>query len=74
MKTIDLTPNWQTIVAMCCEVIGNPNADNETKNSSKKELMRLAKFVDDQDAEAKKNTWTTLDVIVAEERAKGNII
>lgn len=74
METIDITPTWQTIVAMSCEVIANPNADAEAKETLKSELMRLAKIVDDQNAEAKKDQWTTLDVIVAEERAKGNLI
>jgi hypothetical protein len=74
MKTIDITPTWQTIVSIGCEVIANPNADQEAKESFRDELMRLAKIVDDQNAEAKKNQWTTLDVIVAEERAKGNLI
>lgn len=74
MQTIDITPTWQTIVAMSCEVIANPNADREAKETLKSELMRLAKIVDDQNAEAKKNQWTTLDVIIIEERAKGNLI
>jgi hypothetical protein len=36
--------------------------------------MRLAKMVDDQNEQARKNTWTTLGEIVEEERKKGNLI
>lgn len=71
---LDCTPSWQAVVSMCCEVLSNPSADRESKESCKAELMRIAKIVDDQIEEAKKNTWTTLDVIVEEERAKGNIL
>ena len=74
MKTIDMTPTWQTIVTMCCEVMTNPNAGREAQESCKEELLRLAKIVDDQNEEAKKNTWTTLDVIIEEERKKGNLL
>lgn len=54
MKTIDMTPSWATIVVMCCEVIGNPNADREAKDSCRDELLRLAKIVDKQNEEARK--------------------
>lgn len=74
MKTIDITPTWQTIVTMCCEVMTNPNAGREAQESCKEELLRLAKIVDDQNEEAKKNTWTTLGEIVEEELKKGKVL
>lgn len=74
METIDITPSWQSVVSMCCEVLSNPKADYEAKQSCKAELMRLAKIVDDQNEEMKQNKWTTLGEIIEEERAKGNLL
>lgn len=69
MKTIDCTPSWQYIVIMCYEVITNPNADREAKESCKAELLRLAKIVDDQIEEAKKPP-VPLGVLIDEMREK----
>jgi hypothetical protein len=72
--TIDTTPSWQTLVSMGLKTMEDPDADRELVEAFKSELMRLAKMVDDQNEQARKNTWTTLDMIVEEERKKGNLI
>jgi hypothetical protein len=77
MKTIDMTPTWQTIVTMCCEVMTNPNAGREAQESCKEELLGLAKIVDDQNASIHEIYYgrkTTLGDIIEEERKKGNLL
>ena len=69
MKTIDCTPSWAYVVTMCCEVMTNPNADPQSKADCKSELMRLAKIVDDQIAQANEPP-TTLGVLLEEMREK----
>lgn len=69
MKTIDCTPSWAYVVTMCCEVMTNPNADLETKANCKAELLRLAKIVDDQIAQANEPP-TNLGVLLEEMREK----
>lgn len=72
--TIDTTPSWQTLVSMGLKTMEDPDADRELIETFKDELMRLAKIVDDQNEEARKNTWTTFGEIVEEERKKGNLL
>ena len=69
MKTIDCTPSWAYVVTMCCEVLTSADADPQSKAEAKKELMRLAKIVDDQIAKANEPP-TTLDVLLEEMREK----
>ncbi len=59
---------------MGLKTMEDPDADRELVEAFKSELMRLAKMVDDQNEQARKNTWTTLGEIVEEERKKGNLI
>jgi len=69
MKTIDMTPSWETITVMCLEVITNPLADREAKDACKQELFRLARTVDQQNAELKayNEKTTTVGELLAEQ-------
>ena len=55
MKTIDITPTWQALMPTMLAVLTNPKSSKASKKGITKELMRLAKIVDDQNAEAKSN-------------------
>lgn len=74
MENLTASPSWQTVVLMCCEVLANPNAGKTEIESCKSELLRLAKIVDDHNEWMAQDRSTTLDVIIAEERAKGNML
>ena len=54
-KTIDITPTWSALILPMVEVLKNPKADPQAKKEVQAELLRLAKIVDDQNEEAKKN-------------------
>tara|TARA_B100000035_G_C21030044_1_gene567943 strand:+ start:484 stop:642 length:159 start_codon:yes stop_codon:yes gene_type:complete len=47
MKTIDMTPSWQTTVSICVEILQSPKAGLASRQNAIAELKRLAKFVDD---------------------------
>lgn len=53
MRTIDVTPKWSAIVPLMVGVLKNPKADPESQKFVEVELMRLAKFADEQKKEAK---------------------
>ena len=55
METIDITPTWSALILPMVEVLKNPKADLQAKKEVQAELLRLAKIVDDQNKEAKKN-------------------
>ena len=46
-NTVDLAPTWRTAVTIYAEVLKNPKADIEAKESATKDLLRLAGIVDD---------------------------
>ena len=46
MKTIDITPNWTSIILPMIEVLKNPKASAESQKIVTDEMVRLAKFVD----------------------------
>lgn len=50
-ETIDLTPNWQTAVRIYCAVL--ENGTEEGKQMAREDLQRLARIVDDMNANAK---------------------
>ena len=54
-KTIDITPTWTGLIPIMVEILKNPKANNTAKQEVVSELKRLAKIVDDQNEEAKKN-------------------
>ena len=55
METIDITPTWASLIRPLVEVLKNPKAPAESKEEITKELVRLAKIVDQYNEEAKKN-------------------
>ena len=54
-KTIDITPTWSALILPMVDVLKNPKASSGAKKMITDELFRLAKIVDDQNEEAKKN-------------------
>jgi len=52
-RTIDITPTWSAIIRPMIEVLKNPKADPFGKKEVEKELLRLAKIVDDQNEKAR---------------------
>ena len=51
METIDLTPKWSAIMPYLIEVLKDPNAKDTAKAEIGEELIRLAKFADEIQAE-----------------------
>lgn len=47
MKTIDMTPTWETATNIYIEVLRNPKASAEGVKIAKEELLRLARIVDE---------------------------
>lgn len=45
-ETIDLTPDWAPLIPLLCEVLENPEVDEETKRDIRSELVRLARAMD----------------------------
>ncbi len=55
-RTIDLTPSWQAAARVCIMVLRNPHASAEATNYAEREIMRLAKHVDDMQSKNKAKT------------------
>lgn len=59
MKTIDMTPTWESAVKIYIAVLENENASFEGKRIAREELIFLAKTVDQlskvKNEEAKQN-------------------
>ena len=59
MKTIDMTPTWESSVKIYIAVLENENASAEGKQFAREDLIFLAKTVDQlnkvKKAEAKQN-------------------
>ena len=47
MKTIDMTPTWESAVKIYIAVLENDNASAEGKQVAREELVFLAKTVDE---------------------------
>lgn len=47
MKTIDMTPTWESAVKIYIAVLENENASAEGKQVAREELVFLAKTVDE---------------------------
>ena len=61
MRTIDITPTWETAVKIYIAVLENDNASAESKNNARAELTYLAKVVDRLQAERKSKAKQKLD-------------
>ena len=46
MKTIDLTPTWETAVRIYLAVLRNPDADPEVIAGAESEILRVARIAD----------------------------
>lgn len=46
MKTIDLTPTWETAVRVYMAVLRNPDADADAVDGAEKEILRVARIAD----------------------------
>lgn len=46
MKTIDLTPTWETAARIYCAVLRNPDADADAVDNAEKEILRVARIAD----------------------------
>ena len=59
MKTIDMTPTWESAVKIYMAVLENKNASAEGRKIAREEIVFLAKTVDQlskvKDKEAKQN-------------------
>jgi len=51
VRTIDLTPSWETAVQVYCAVLENPNASPEGRATARDEIYRLARAFDQMNAE-----------------------
>lgn len=45
-ESIDITPDWATLVPLFVNVLQNPKASQDSKDAIEAELMRLAEFAD----------------------------
>ena len=43
---LDLTPDWAPLIPPLCEVLKDPEVDEETKRTIESEFMRLARAMD----------------------------
>jgi hypothetical protein len=50
MKTMDLTPSWETAVGIYCDILSNPHASTEARAQAETDLIKLARHVDQQQA------------------------
>lgn len=59
MKTIDISPSWESAVRIYLQVLENDNASAEGKQIAREDIIFLAKTVDQlskvQEAEQKQN-------------------
>ena len=46
VKTIDLTPTWETAARIYCQVLQNPDAGAVAKEDAQADLIRLGQYVD----------------------------
>lgn len=46
VKTVDITPTWEAVLAILLAVIENPNARPSAKASARGELRRMAQLAD----------------------------
>ena len=46
VKTIDLTPTWESAVLIYCDVLENPDAGYEAKQSAREDILNLARAMD----------------------------
>lgn len=46
MKTIDITPSWETAALIYCQVLQNPDAPASAKEDAQADLIRLGQWVD----------------------------
>ena len=53
METIDMTPTWETAVKIYIAVLENNNASAEGREMARKEIVRLAKTIDQLNGEKK---------------------
>ena len=51
MQTIDVTPTWEEIMPLLVTVLTNADAPAEAKRNVREELLRLARRVDELNAE-----------------------
>ena len=58
MRTIDITPTWETAVKIYIAVLENDRASEESKHNARAELTYLAKVVDRLQAERKSKAQT----------------
>lgn len=47
VKTIDLTPSWESAVRIYIQCLKNPDASAEAHKSAETDLLRLARMVDE---------------------------
>jgi hypothetical protein len=52
-KTVEMCPSWVTICEILFLVLENPKADRESKEEAKSQIMRLAKFADQENRKAR---------------------
>ena len=50
MKTVDLTPQWEPLIDPMIAVLQNATPGSETWNMIREELLRLARCVDEVNA------------------------
>ena len=61
MKTVDITPSWETAASIYCMVLENPDADASAKEDARADLIRLGQYVDRLQAERiKAEQWSNI--------------
>ena len=67
-KTVEMCPSWVTICEILFLVLENPKADRESKEEAKAQIMRLARFADQENQKAREaDQWSTVKDIREEE-------
>lgn len=55
MKTIDITPTWESLALILAELAISPATPVKARQTAKEELIRMAKIADAHVASKKKN-------------------
>jgi len=61
MQTFEIGLSWEPICEILFLVLENPEADKKSKEEAKAQILRLARFVDQENQKAREpRQWTTI--------------
>jgi len=72
-ETIDLTPRWADIMPLLVDILDS-SAKEESKESIKQELIRIAYAVDEQNDREKRSDFDKLHEAAQKARGKGFVV